>query len=302
MTTNQIIIAVLSLIILTVLVFNRTSVYQFGGAEGPSLPELEAPPQAPPQAPLAPPPQAPVSLPPVQAPEAAPAKQVKAWTPEVFKFKIGARNFAVSPFGGPYRQSHLIYYDDGTVREVSPNANYTYSDTKNGDKKVYSVFSLTNAKSVNPVRLNDNITYFMMFPQDLAIKNSLKKLNVPELNRMIEQIETNTRFGLNGNVKPVKVVKVGSSTAVLFDNLFDAPKDLYVVKKGESWDKIKRQAIDTSEYGNDGSSRAEFLEQKKREIKSKVKYNCATDVGAQDFLSDLAFYPGLTGCPYESWG
>jgi hypothetical protein len=290
--TNRLIITVLSLIIVTVLIFNRTSGSQFGGAE------------------VAPPPVAPTaSLPVAPTPPTAPVfkkglvKPVE-WKPEIFKFKIGNSSFAVSPFGGSYGMSPLIYYEDGTVRQLEPR-NYAFVDIKNGVNKVYSVFSLKTPKRVSIERLNDNITYFIMFPQDLALKQNLKKLKNPELNRMIDTVSTYTTFGpIGGNGmfgrKPIKIVKTGSSTAILVDNMNDLPKDLYVVKKGETFDPLKIQRVNTSDMEDNGASRAQFLELNMRQIKLKQQYKCTTDAGAQEFLNDLAFYPELSGCPYES--
>jgi hypothetical protein len=46
--------------------------------------------------------------------------------------------------------------------------------------------------------------------------------------------------------------------------------------------------------------RNRFLDYNLSNIRNKTKYKCNTDEGAQEFLTDLAFFPELSGCPYES--
>ena len=311
--TNRLIITVLSLIIVTVLIFNRTSGSQFGGAEvpppvatiSPAAPIALAPsPDSPPVAPVAPTPDVYIPPPPV-----------------IEKFKIGNRNFALVTDG----YSPIIYYEDGTIRYIDPG-NYVFNDVKNGVRKSYSIFSLNNPKSVSLARLNDNLTYFIMFPQDLALAKNLKKFKSPVLNKIIDDLYTSTTYGQAGSLNyggraPVKIVKTGSSTAVLVDPTRSDLYYLYSIKKGETFDSSKRKlvnrwevnetwdfkkrAVNTSAEREDWTrpseaQRNQFLELNLRTIKNKTKYKCNTDEGAHEFLTDLAFFPELSGCPYES--
>ena len=315
--TNRLIITVLSLIIVTVLIFNRTSGSQFGGAEVAPI----APPPVAPVAPVAPSsPIAPIA--PVASAPPPPPPDVYIPPPVVIeKFKIGNRNFALAPYGF----SPIIYYEDGTVRSINTEQ-YAFRDVKNGVTKSYSIFSLNNPKSVSLDRLNDNLTYFIMFPQDLALAKNLKKLKSPVLNKMIDYFYTSTTYGQAGSLNfggrpPVKIVKTGSSTAVLVDPMRQDLYYLSLIKKGDTWDFSKSKRVNTWDVNetwdfnkraaNSESEREDwtrpsvgardrFLELNLRSIKQKTKYKCNTDEGAQEFLTDLAFFPELSGCPYES--
>ena len=350
--TNRLIITVLSLIIVSVLIFNSTYGSQYGGAEGgpispapppvapitPFGPVTSAPavapisPAPPPVAPIFPPSvpiepspaPAPIFPPPVVPiePSPEPAPFVYKPPPPV-KFKIGNRNFALVPDGF----SPIIYYEDGTIRYIDPG-NYVFNDVKNGVRTFYSIFSLNNPRSVSLARLNDNLTYFMMFPQDLVLAKNLKKFKSPVLNKIIDDLYASTTYGQAGSLNyggrpPVKIVKTGSSTAVLIDPMRQDLYHLDLIKKGETFDYSKRKRVNKWEvnetwdfkkreamYSNSSSpvdwtrpseaQRNRFLALNLSTIKNKTKYKCNTDEGAQEFLTDLAFFPELSGCPYES--
>jgi hypothetical protein len=318
--TNRLIITVLSLIIVTVLIFNSTSGSQYGGAEvapvgpvapiapiAPSVPIAPAPiaPIAPsvPIEPIAPAPIAPIAPAPSVPiePIAPPTNVYKPPPPVIEKFKIGNRNFALAP----YEWYPIIYYEDGTVRKINTQQ-YAFSDVKNGVTTSYSIFSLNNPRSVSLERLNDNLTYFILFPQDVALTKNLKKLKSPVLNKIIDNLYTSTTYSQYGfgSRKPVKIVKTGSSTAVLIEPHGHDDYHLYLIKKGDTWAYSQKKSIngskDTEDDGRYSDARAVFHAQKVSEIKKKTKYKCDTDEGAQEFLTDLAFYPQLSGCQYES--
>jgi hypothetical protein len=299
----QKLIIVLGIVLVASLIIDWVPV-QLGGADETTTP-IEAPTT------MAPPPQAPVpvltSTVPVSItppPQVAPAPEVKPQF-EVFNFKIGDLSFKVAPFSANYGMTHLIYFENGTVREISPSANYTFVDKdKSGKIRQYSVFSLTSPKMVSPLRLNDNLTYYFMFPKDFKLKQNLKKLNNDNLNRLIDLIAT---YGDNRESRdPVKIVRTPTSTAVLFDS--PGSHWLYSVKKGDTWMKsTKNRKLVNSDHIEDvqmgvrmGPPDEGKLDLHRRTIKSKTKYNCSAEAGALEFLRDLVYVPDLHGCPYES--
>jgi hypothetical protein len=166
-----------------------------------------------------------------------------------------------------------------------------------------------------------------MFPQDLGLAKNLKKLKSPVLNKIIDDLYASTTYGqvgaLNyGGRRPVKIVKTGSSTAVLLDPHRGGDYQLYLIKKGDTWDFSQRKNVNrwevnetwdfnkrtanTTEFNNQDWTRLSddvrnrFLDYNLSNIRNKTKYKCNTDEGAQEFLTDLAFFPELSGCPYES--
>jgi hypothetical protein len=307
MASIKTIIVLLSLVLLVAAIIDSSSGFQIGGAEGDVL---VAPPPAPPapiatSAPVAPP--APIAPPVAVAPIApavvtqpvAPAPVAPQVDTNMFSFTIGNKNFKVGAFKADNGISHLIYFDNGTVRTVSPLYNYTFTDrTKDGKTVTKSVFALRNPRSVSVARLNDNLTYFLMFHKDFKLKENLRKFNNAELNRLISVIETKGAQG-----KSVKIVRTPTNTNVLYDNAFGAPLDLYSVKPGEAWNPASIKRIDLSGYDNYGNSTEQEIELKRKMIKRKrdtALYTCGTDAGALEFLGDLAYAPDIYGCPYES--
>ena len=304
---NKKLLLVFGAILVLAVIIDWVPGLQFGGAEIPAPIEtpptltstvpVSAPPTLTSTVPVSPPPTF-TSMVPLSPPPAQP-QPVQAPVQAVYSFTIDNINFKVAPFGGANKMSHLIYLPNGTVRDVSPNANYTFTDTTTDGKQTsYSVFSLKFAKSVSPLRLNDNLTYYMMFTKDFNLAQNLKKLKNAELNKLVDLIGSYS--ATKEARKPVKIVRMPNSTVVLYDNYFGAPKDLYTVKKGATWGSLKRTQIDTSAYDNNGNSIEQKLEQQRQLIKKKTNYNCGTEAGALEFLNDLAYVPDLHGCPYES--
>jgi hypothetical protein len=139
-----------------------------------------------------------------------------------------------------------------------------------------------------------------MFPDHSPTINRLKRHNIPALSNAVNAI---IALGLRRrNFK--MVTPTPFSTVVLSVMEPDNRNRLYVAQKGEAKSSIGNY-IDISEYDDKGNSRSAMLEMKKRAIKDKeanFQYDCSTVAGASDFLTDLAYYPALTGCHYESYG
>jgi len=314
---NKKLLLVFGAILVLAVIIDWVPGLQFGGADETTAPTtpIETPPtltstvpvSAPPTltstVPVSPPPTF-TSMVPLSPPPAQPQPQpqpVQAPVQAVYSFTIDNINFKVAPFGGANKMSHLIYLPNGTVRNVYHNSSYTFTDTtKDGKRTSYSVFSLKLAKSVSPLRLNDNLTYYMMFTKDFNLAQNLKNLKNAELNKLVDFIGPYAAERMAR--KPVKIVRTpNNSTVVLYDDNFGAGiKNLYIVKKGDSWSSYKRTLIDVSGYDDNGNSTEKKLEQQRQLIKQKTSYNCGTEAGALEFLNDLAYVPDLHGCPYES--
>ena len=268
---RRIVIALLCLVVVIVLpVINNT--VQYGGADPVQLPPPSAPVQLTP-------PSAPVQVPPPSAP-----------VTQVFKFlnyTITMPN-AIDPF--------IRINSDKTVRVINPYS-YTFTDDS---KKPINIASLRG----KPYNVLDALTYLVMFPQETKVINAINTSTPnPELKRIVQELVA-TGLKYRRHFKIIKPTVLDSVVLANSSVQQDAPLRLYSSRRNEKESPIGNW-IDVSEYDNNGNSRAAMLELKKREIKnkeSKFMYDCTTVAGASEFLTDLAYYPALTGCHYESYG
>ena len=279
---RRIIIAILCLALIVSLV-RPHKLWQYGGAET----EIDATALMPPVA-LAPTaassPAAPPAPPVASAPPAAPTLTA----PQVFNFAVKNTQYSVSVPSSPIDQIKI------NSRVVNP-VSYTYSD------KALANINIASLRG-KPFNFVDALTYLVMFPNEKPIINHIRKFNIPELNRAVDAIIASVgRYR-----RHFKIIKATPKQSVVLASTGpgdDTPLRLYTATQGE---KVSSNGtwINASEYDDQGNLRTD-LELKRRTITGKETnflYNCSTVEGATEFLTDLALYPALTGCNYESYG